>query len=141
MCSVHDSVSRLEFLIDRSLGRRVIAEAVVLAGAGVRTLADVYGEQEETIPDEQWLARAGTEGWLVLTKDARVRYRPAEIEAIRVNAAKVFVVSGRRLTGAQLAARVVQNLHRIEQAAKKRGPFVYIVYERQVKRVWPQEER
>lgn len=138
---MHDSVSLLDFLIDRSLGRKVLAQALADVGASVRTLADVYGKREERVPDEEWLARAGAESWVVLTKDARIRYRPAELEAIRISAAKVFVVTGKRLTGEEIAARVVQNLHRIEQAAGKRGPFVSAIYEKRITRIWPEERR
>lgn len=103
----------------------------------MRTLANVYGEREQTVSDEEWLARAGTEGWLILTKDAKIRYREAELDAIRAHRAKVFVVAGKRLTGPELADRVVRNLRRIEQAARKEGPFIYAVYERRIERLYP----
>jgi predicted nuclease of predicted toxin-antitoxin system len=106
----------------------------------VRTLWDVYGNREERVPDEEWLARAGDEGWLVLTKDAQIRRRSTELSAIRQHRAKVFLVTGKRLTGTELAARVVQNLRRVEQAARKRGPFIYAVYEKRIERIWPRAE-
>jgi hypothetical protein len=113
-----------------------VAEALRAAGAHAQTLWDVYGQREETVADEEWLAHAGDEGWLALTKDARIRYRERELAAIRRHDARVFVVTGKRLTGAELATRVVQNLYRIEQAARKRGPFIYAVYEKRIERIW-----
>lgn len=129
-----------EFLVDRSLGRHVVADALRAAGAVVRTLADVYGNDEETMADADWLARAGREGWVVLTKDARIRYRPAEIASVRAHGVQVFVVAGQHLPGRELAARCVHNLHRIGQAAQKPGPFIYMVYERRIERIWPKED-
>jgi hypothetical protein len=51
----------------------------------------------------------------------------------------VFVVSGGKLTGTQIVARVVQNLNRILQSARKRGPFMYAIYEKQITLIWPKD--
>lgn len=135
------SESRPEFLIDRSLGRKVLARELAGAGAAARTLHDVYGSREERVADDEWLSRAGVEGWIVLTRDGRIRYRTAELEAIRASRAKIFVVIGKGLTGPEIADRVVRNLHRIEQAARHRGPFVCAIYERKIARLWPEHRR
>jgi hypothetical protein len=47
---VHDSESPPEYLIDRSLGRNVLARALADAGTIARTLRDVYGRREEQSP-------------------------------------------------------------------------------------------
>jgi hypothetical protein len=52
-----------EFFLDRCLGRHAIAAALREDGWNVRTLAEVYGSREETIPDREWLERcAGKSG-------------------------------------------------------------------------------
>jgi hypothetical protein len=68
-----------ELFLDRSLGRRQVPDLLRAAGLRLRTLAEVYGiPADETVEDVEWLARAGREGWAVLMKDERIRYRPAE---------------------------------------------------------------
>jgi hypothetical protein len=46
-------------------------------------MAEVYGEQVgEGLADEEWLRHVGTRGWVVLLKDTKIQYRPAELGAI-----------------------------------------------------------
>jgi len=72
-----------EFFIDRSLGRHLVRNALRQAGATVHSMADVYGERiGQGLQDEEWLRDAGTRGWVVLMKDARIRRRPAELEVL-----------------------------------------------------------
>lgn len=70
------------FFVDRSLGRS-IAEGLRGAGLEVLTVADVYGEaRAQRLPDVEWLTDAGRRDWIVLTKDDRIRRRPAERDAL-----------------------------------------------------------
>lgn len=89
-----------ELFLDRSLGRRPVPDLLRAAGLRLRTLAEVYGiPADETIPDVDWLARAGREGWVVLMKDERIRYRPAERAALVDHRVRAF-----RLTSGNLRA-------------------------------------
>jgi len=56
--------------LDRSLGRRQVAEALRNAGARIEIHDDHFGPETT---DEDWLREAGRRGWIVLTKDARIR--------------------------------------------------------------------
>ena len=38
-------------------------------------------DEAQEVADDEWLERAGREGWIVFTKDKRIRYRHVEIEA------------------------------------------------------------
>jgi hypothetical protein len=125
----------LEAFVDRGLGRYLVPQALRDAGLVVHTMVDVFGTREEQVADDEWLARAGREGWIVLTKDKRIRYRHAEIEAIRMHRVKAFVLASGSLTGQQQAARFVANVERIRAAAQDAGPFVYAVYERRIARL------
>lgn|GEM_PF-3028076 len=94
------SQRQLEFFLDRSLGRHRVAHALRAAGWTVRTHHEVFGERDQEVPDVEWLELCGREGLPVLTKDRRLRYRPAEIEAIRRFAVRAFVLTGGSLTPA-----------------------------------------
>lgn len=127
-----------EFFIDRSLGRRFVADALTAHGLSVHTLASVYGEQEgQRVADETWLHDAGSRGWVVLMKDDAVRRRPAEIEAVRVANVRAFCLTNAQMTGAQQAARFVYHRHRIVRVSAKPGPFIYGVYEKHLAKLWP----
>ncbi|MCP9486871.1 MAG: hypothetical protein MSC30_13515 [Gaiellaceae bacterium MAG52_C11] len=70
-------------------------------------------------------------------KDDKVRMKPAEQQAVIEANAKAFVVTNAQLPGEELAARFVQNRHRIIQASRKPGPFIYGVYAEHLKRLFP----
>jgi hypothetical protein len=75
-----------EFFVDRSVGRYVVADAVRALGFTVHVMAEVYpADEDERVPDTQWIADADAQGWVVLTKDERITRRPQEQEALRVS--------------------------------------------------------
>jgi hypothetical protein len=65
----------LTFFIDRSLGSGIVADALREAGEVVTT-HDVHFPPDT--PDVAWLAAVGEKGWVVLTKDARIRTNQLE---------------------------------------------------------------
>jgi predicted nuclease of predicted toxin-antitoxin system len=116
-----------EFLVDRSLGRHQVPEALRAAGYVVRTLFDVYGEAEERLADTEFLRDAGRRGWVVLTRDAAIRRRPHELRVVREEWVKIFELSRGNLKGAEQVARFIDNLDRIVRACEQPGPFIYAV--------------
>ena len=66
-----DLPGRVVFFVDRSLGRKIIPGALRDAGEEVR-IHDEHFPQDAK--DEVWLAEAGKQGWVVLTKDKNIRY-------------------------------------------------------------------
>jgi hypothetical protein len=64
-------------------------------------------------------------GWVVLTKDQRLRYRPLEIAALRASDARVFVLTAGNLRGIEIASAFLAALPRICKVLRSRpGPFV-----------------
>lgn len=64
------------FFIDRSLGVEPIKTELISSGIVVQIHDDHFARDEE---DRVWLKTVGERGWVVLTKDQRLRYRPLEI--------------------------------------------------------------
>ncbi len=135
--SVPPSHSRPEFFVDRSLGGRDVAESLREAGWTLRTHAEVYGSRDERVRDVEWLELCGREGWPVLTMDRRIRYRRAEIAAIRRHKVKAFVLTSGNLTAADQAQRFIRNAARIDESCGDRGPFVYAVHAQRIVRIFP----
>ena len=101
-------------------------------------MSDVYpNETDEGVADVDWIARAGHENWVVLTKDERITRRPEEVEALVASRIRVFAIGNQHLTGPQMAGYDTANIHRIVQRARKTGPFVDTVHPRTVERRWP----
>ena len=80
---------------------------------------------------------AARKGWIVLTMDRRVRYRPVEIAAIRRHRVKAFALTSGNLRAADQAHRFLGNEARITAACADPGPFIYAVYADRIDRIFP----
>lgn len=128
--------SRPEFFLDRSLAGRV-GELLRAASWNVRTHIEVYGGRDEDVEDVEWLELCGREGWIALTKDRRVRYRPFEIAAVRRHRVKAFALASGNLRAVDQAQRFLENGDRILAACGEAGPFIYAVYADRIERIFP----
>ena len=110
------------FFIDRSLGIEPIRAELVKSGLVVEIHDEHFARDEE---DRVWLQAVGEMGWVVLTKDQRLRYRPLEIAALQASNARVFVLTAGNLRGIEIAAVFLAALPRICNVLHSRpGPFV-----------------
>jgi predicted nuclease of predicted toxin-antitoxin system len=110
------------FFIDRSLGVEPIRTELINAGLAVEIHDDHFARDEE---DRVWLQEAGKRGWVVFTKDQRLRYRPLELGALRASKTRVFVLTAGNLRGSEIAAVFLAALPRIHRVLHSLpGPFV-----------------
>jgi len=63
-------------------------------------------------PDDVWLREVGRSGWLVLTKDQRIRYREIEKQAVLRAGVGVFVLTGGNMSGKAMASAFVRGRSR-----------------------------
>ncbi len=125
-----------QFFVDRSLGKSIVAE-LRKVGLQVLSMADVYGEQTgQGLADEVWLADAGKNNWVVLTKDDAIRRRPAERDALNEAKVRVFCLTNRNLRAKEQASRFVINAERMVRRAETPGPYIYGVYDSGLRRLW-----
>lgn len=80
------------FFSDRDLGKTLPA-ALRDAGFKVERFDDHF---DSTTRDEDWLATAGKRQWIVLTHDARIRYKPTERDAVMEHRVGLIVLTGRQ---------------------------------------------
>jgi predicted nuclease of predicted toxin-antitoxin system len=110
------------FFVDRSLGVEPIRAELINSGLVVEIHDDHFERDED---DQVWLKTVGPSGWVVLTKDQRLRYRPLAIAALRASQARVFVLTVGNLRGTEIAAVFLAALPRIVKILQSRpGPFV-----------------
>lgn len=110
------------FFIDASLGRKTVAQALRNVGAKVETHDDHF---PQGTPDELWLYKVGEQGWVVLTKDDRIRYRELERQALLAASVRAFVLTARGLRGEENAAIFVTALPAMYKFLRKYdGPFI-----------------
>jgi hypothetical protein len=100
--------------VDRDAWSRVLGDA--LLAAGIPFVAH-HQRFAPAAPDTEWLAVAGAEGWLVLTRDQNIRRRPAELAAARAAGICMFVLGQGNLSAAETAQIVVGAWPRIVRTA------------------------
>jgi hypothetical protein len=88
--------------------------------------------------DEDWLPVVGSNGWVVLMRDKRIRYRRPERERLMQHGVKAFCLtaSGNQTRWGMLQL-LVRHWDRIEDTAKLPGPFIYAVNSGGVRRLAP----
>jgi hypothetical protein len=99
--------------------------AGILRAAGLNVL--VHDDHfAQNAPDPQWLAAAGENNWIVITRDERIRYRVAEKQAMRRAKVRAFVLAAHGDLRAELLAEILlKALPKINDiVANKRPPFI-----------------
>lgn len=118
-------VTGLVFFIDRSLGRRYVAQALRDAGAKVEIHDDHF---PQTTSDVDWLTEVGKRGWVVLSKDERIRRNRIERGALVAARVRAFALTQQDITGpemAELFQRVLPGM--TNRAISQPAPFIYTI--------------
>lgn len=112
------------FFTDRDLGKQ-FPNLLRDSGLHVERHADHFAPD---CPDAEWLESVGKRGWIAITHDARIRYKPNELAAVIEHRVALLVLIG-HAPFAQLAhsfiATRVRILHFVEQ---HEPPFIAKVY-------------
>lgn len=117
-----------EFFLDRCLGSVKLPQALRAKGFQPKTMEEYYGkEQAQLTSDEKWLAVAGKQNWVVLTKDKRIKTRTAEIDMIIEHRVRCFCINRGDLKGDVMSSYFIHNMDAIIRACQNSGPFVYSV--------------
>ena len=112
------------YFADRDLGKR-FGEILRSGGLTVERHADHFAPDT---PDEVWLAEVGRRGWIALTHDRRIRYKPNERDAVMRHGVGLLVIIGTAPLP-DLARAFMATLPRIERfLASHKPPFIAKVY-------------
>ena len=96
---------RRALFIDRCAWSAALGRALVDAGIEFAAHHDHFAHDA---PDEVWLTAAADKGWLVVTRDQRIRYRANELAAMQRARLHVFVFTQGGLTGAETGSILVR---------------------------------
>lgn len=111
--------------IDRSIPRGV-AEAIKQVRDDVRWLEDEF---PHNIKDPEWLPEVGKRGWLVISRDKKIRTRPGERRALMEANVGAFIVAQKqnptRWEYLKLLARTLDEMEAV--FARTDRPFIYTV--------------
>jgi hypothetical protein len=112
------------FFTDRDLGKR-FPEILRSSGLTVERHGDHFAPDT---PDEVWLQAVGKRGWIALTHDRRIRYKPNERDAVMRHGVALLVIVG-AAAFPDLARAFVATLPRVEHFLNRHTPpFIAKVY-------------
>lgn len=124
MASPPESASHV-FFVDRSLGKRAVVEPLRAAGEAVEVHDDHFPID---CGDDEWIASVTAKGWIILSKDKRVRKRSGHLQALRAAGACVFVLTSGDTKGTENAEAFVVALDRMKRiSAKYARPLIATV--------------
>lgn len=111
--------------IDRSIPRSV-ANALRCVRDDVEWLEPRFAHDT---PDEEWLAEAGRQGWVAVSRDKKIRTRPGARQAIQDNNTGCFILTQRQnLTPWDLLKVIVPALDEVERLfAETPRPFIFTI--------------
>lgn len=97
-------------------------EALRHAGETVEIHDDHFAPNAK---DADWLSVVGRRGWIVLTKDERIRYRMIEQQAMMRASVAAFILTAGGVTGAEMADIFIKALPKIRRFVMKYDrPFI-----------------
>jgi predicted nuclease of predicted toxin-antitoxin system len=110
------------FFFDNNVSKKIV-EGLKAFGEEVVHLQEKFPEDSTDI---QWLRYVGENGLVLITRDERVRWNPAEIAAIKKFKVATFFLGGSHLDRCKLIQQVVRNWPRIKElSGKTQPPFAY----------------
>jgi hypothetical protein len=114
-----------ELFCDRSLGHRKVPERLRQVHPVVIAHDDLFPQDTD---DQVWLKIAGERGWVVLTRDDRIRYRPAEQRALIEAGTAVFCLNpSKGMTAEEWAEAFAAALPKILSTVAKNPSGGYIM--------------
>lgn len=98
---------------------------------------DTYPDDAQFVEDEAWIEAGVTRGWVLLTKDQKIRYRINELAALGEHG-RMFCLSNSQLTTADMVARFDAARTAIHHQATTHDRGFWKIYEGgRLRRTWP----
>jgi len=114
----------MRFFLDNNLSPG-LAKGMKAFGEDVVHITEIFPDDTD---DPDWLPHVGSEGWILVTRDKRIRYRPAEWTAFKEYGVGAFFMGGKQRSRCQLIRQLVRNWPRMKElAGKTQVPFAFQV--------------
>lgn len=124
-----------EFFFDRSLGK-ISAHRLREQGHVVHRIAEHYPNDAQQIADEDWISEGCRLGWVLLTKDRRIRYRAQELAALQDGFLFCLSDGNANLdTISETWSLAMPAIHRA--VARRAAGFWHVYADGSIHRMWP----
>lgn len=116
------------FLVDRSLGRKYLVEALRAANLTVHALDDHFSQDAADI---EWLKEAGHRRWIVLTKDQRIWRNSYEREPALLAGVRMFILTRQDLRADEMSKILLAAMPAMQRRIETLSPpFVFTLSRR-----------
>ncbi len=113
------------FFLDEGLAGNKIPAILKDAGFLVKRLIDHF---PKGTPDTKWLSEVGKHGWVVLTKDAKIRKNPHELQTLIESKVAAFILTSAELTGEEIGEIIIKAHEKmLDFLSKNSRPFIATV--------------
>lgn len=120
------SSPEITFFIDRCLGSKRIVTALKSSGIAVEIHDDHFAKDAQ---DVDWLPEVGKQGWVVLTKDAKISKNHLERMAVTNAGISMFTLASQNLSGKEMADIFLKSVSKMQEFVRKHpAPFIAKVY-------------
>jgi hypothetical protein len=104
-------------------------------GVLLHLIADHYPDDAAEVRDEAWIEEGCRRGWVLLTKDKRIRYRAKELAALD---GYLFCLVGGNATIDEMSGRLLRAMPAIERAVHRgQVGFWHVDARGGIRRMWP----
>lgn len=110
------------WFLDESISGKTLVSAMRAAGYDVKVLAEEFGSGT---PDREWLPVAIENGWVLIGKDDRWRYRAEEKEILIRAKARAFIFVSKSAKREEIADAIIAALPKMALlVATQSAPFI-----------------
>jgi hypothetical protein len=107
------------------MGTKRFPEYLRSKGFKTHTMVEVFGHPD--VPDVEWTKAVGSNDWIVFTKDAAIRRRTAERNAVIENNVRMICLVHQQISFNESAVVIENNWARLEKWFSKPGPWIVAV--------------
>lgn len=111
--------STVIYLDENHCNNKKILAVLAIAKVSVERHLDHFARGT---PDEDWLPFVGSQGWVLLTTDKRIRYRSNEKQAVIRHKVRMFYLSKNEMSGQQMASALEKAIPEIQKLCARQPP-------------------
>ena len=119
----------MKLFFDECLGTGVPKALRLVRFTNVLYLKSVYRwkiEQGRVISDDEWIARAGRQGWLVVTEDLAILDSSSERSLLVEHQVGIVFLEAAKLKSRDVLAFTLRRMNWFEEIDSEQRPFAYV---------------
>jgi predicted nuclease of predicted toxin-antitoxin system len=106
----------IRFFVDANLGQNLV---IGLQALGYTNIEHIHDTFQEGVIDEEWLEYVGKNGYILITKDKRIRKNPKEKAALLKHKIVAFYLGGSQMGIKETSKQLINAWEKMEACAER----------------------